>query len=137
MSLLLQKPSMPAPFHGIDQQNVHQDGQLFDTKVVLEPIHRQLEDLEKNLEKNLERQLTAMVAGFETVLQRQLQALLTGFDTMLQRQQQAFVSALKDVQCEVALVKLAMQARNEEGHSPFVNALEVMESEVKSLTEKK
>ena len=96
---------MPAPFHGIDQQNVHQDGQLFDTKAVLEPIHRQLKDLEKNLEKNLERQLTALVAGF---------------DTMLQRQQQIFVSALKDVQSEVASVKLAMQARNEEGHSPFV-----------------
>jgi hypothetical protein len=148
MSLLLQKPSMSAPFHGVDQQNVHQDGQLFDTKAVLEPIHRQLNGLEKNLEENLERQLIAMVAGFETVLQRQLQALLTGFDTMLQRQQETFdtmlqrqqetfVSALKDVQSEVALVKLAMEARNEEGHSPFANALEMMESEVKSLTEKK
>ena len=128
---------MPSPFHGIDQQNVRQDGQLLDTKAVLEPIHRQLNDLEKNLEENLERQLIAMVAGFETVLQRQLQALLTGFDTMLQRQQETFVSALKDVQSEVALVKLAMEARNEEGHSPFANALEMMESEVKSLTEKK
>ena len=133
MSLLLQKPTMPAPFHGVDQQNVHQDGQLFDIKAVLEPIHRQINDLEKNLE----RQLIAMVAGFETVLQRQLQALLTGFDTMLQRQQETFVSALKDVQSEVALVKLAMKARNEEGHSPLANALEMMESEVKSLTEKK
>jgi hypothetical protein len=124
---------MPAPFHGVDQQNVHQDGQLFDTKAVLEPINKQLNDLEKNLE----RQLIAMVAGFETVLQRQLQVLLKGFDTMLQRQQETFVSALKDVQSEVALVKLAMEARNEEGHSPFANALEMMESEVKSLTEKK
>ena len=56
---------------------------------------------------------------------------------MLQRLQQTFVSALKDVRSEGALVILAMQARNEVGQSPFANDSEMMEGEVKSLTEDK